>query len=218
MQFNGCYFPDDVLYSKDMDLWFRPEEGGLISGMTASVLWICGRRPKVRVKEKGSHISAGASLASVECDRYFGTLRIPFGAGIVKVNTGLENGRITPSSIYDDHWLCMVSADSLDEVRQRLIPASEAENLIESKISELRLQCFSELPDADMVEIGSECSAVLARLNSEIGARGKGAVIHLITDDPTSPVEMIRWSDETGNEIVERKKVENIYHYIVRKS
>jgi len=68
-----------------------------------------------------------------------------------------------------------------------------------------------------MYEIGTECSAVLVRLNELLATTSVGDVVHLVTDDPTSYVEMVRWTDQTGQELVDWRQEGNLFHFIVRK-
>ena len=35
--------------------------------------------------------------------------------------------------------------------------------------------------------------------------------------DPFAENEMVRWSDRTGNELIETKNEGNLYHFLVRK-
>jgi glycine cleavage system H protein len=218
LECNGCLFPDDLLYSDDVELWFRPEKDVYVAGMTSAVLWTAGKAANVTLKKKGGIVERGKGLATIESTKYFGSLRVPFDCRIVEVNTSLAQGLLTPASIYGDSWLAVVEPLVRDESRTRLLNGLYAHALFEEKVSSLHLKCFSELPDTEMLEIGTECNAVLTRLNSEFSSRKQGYVIHLVTDDTTSPIEMIRWSDESGNKIVERKKIDNLFHFILMKS
>ena len=83
---------------------------------------------------------------------------------------------------------------------------------------ELKVHCFSNFPDHEMFEIGTECSAVLVKLNELLGASARGTIVHVVSDDNTAEIEMTRWSDQTGNEVLESRRESNLYHFIVRKS
>jgi len=54
----------------------------------------------------------------------------------------------------------------------------------------------------------------LDELLTRIEVRG---VVHLVTDDPTSPIEMVRWSDQTGQPVIDQRKEGNLFHFLVRK-
>jgi glycine cleavage system H protein len=44
------------------------------------------------------------------------------------------------------------------------------------------------------------------------------AVVHLVSDDPTAHVEMVRWTDETGNSFVDWREEGDLFHFIIRKT
>ena len=55
-----------------------------------------------------------------------------------------------------------------------------------------------------MFEIGTECSATLAKLDEfMVKNMGIGQVIRLVSDDPTADLELLRWADQNKQEIVE---------------
>ncbi len=213
MECNGCLFPDDLLYADDAELWLRPDGSDYVVGMTSAVLWTAGKGAKLSLKARGSLVRSGKSLATIESVKYFGSLRTPFDCLIVDVNASLSSEPLTTSSIYGRDWLAVVRAVDPDGARARLVSGASAHVLFERKISSLHLNCFAALPDVEMLEIGTECNAVLTRLNEAFSGKGANYVVHLVTDDPTSPIEMIRWSDETGNKIKERKKIDNLFHF-----
>ena len=38
-----------------------------------------------------------------------------------------------------------------------------------------------------------------------------------MTDDPTSPIEMVRWSDQTGYPVLAHRAEGNLHHFLVLK-
>jgi TusA-related sulfurtransferase len=68
-----------------------------------------------------------------------------------------------------------------------------------------------------MYEIGVECAATLTKLDELISKIEIGEVIHLVSDDKTADLEMIRWSQESGQSILETRPEENLLHFIVKK-
>ena len=68
-----------------------------------------------------------------------------------------------------------------------------------------------------MYEIGTECTAVIVHLNDQIASMKSGDVIHLVSDDPTAYVEMVAWSDRTGQSLVDWRKEGDLFHFIVKK-
>ena len=218
METNGCVFPEELHYTVDMNLWVRKleKQGSWRIGMTQALLWTAGKPIRILLKSTGTVVEEGKSIGSIESGRFFDTMRVPFRCTVAGTNE-LEGRRITPSSIYREHWLATLSVEDDGDVLSSTITGSVAGKAAAEKVRALRLRCFSELPDTEMVEIGTECSAVLARLNQLMENREKGFTVHLVTDDVTSPIEMVRWSDETRNRLVETRKVDSIYHFLVVK-
>lgn len=219
METNGCFFPDDLAYTPDMYLWARRQEsGGVRIGMTSALLWTAGKPVTLLLKKAGTAVGAGKSIGSIESPRFFETLRVPFECTITETNVKVRPGaEVSPRTIYAEHWFADVMVGSPEKAWAELIGGEAAETASREKVHSLRLHCFSELPDTEMVEIGSECSAILVKLSQLMAHKPEGFTVHLVTDDITSPIEMVRWSDETGNRLIETRKIENIYHFLAVK-
>jgi TusA-related sulfurtransferase len=55
-----------------------------------------------------------------------------------------------------------------------------------------------------MFELGTECSATLAKLDEFMLKNMRiGDVMRLVSDDPTADLELLRWANENKQEIVE---------------
>jgi TusA-related sulfurtransferase len=68
-----------------------------------------------------------------------------------------------------------------------------------------------------MFEIGVECAATLTKLDQLLTEIQMDEVVHLVSDDPTADLEMIRWSEENGQSLLEMRREDNLYHFIVKK-
>jgi len=79
------------------------------------------------------------------------------------------------------------------------------------------VHCYAALPDYELFEIGTECAAVLVKLNELLARIEAGDVVHLVSDDWTAPVEMQNWSSMTGQPIIETRREGNLYHFLIRK-
>jgi len=79
------------------------------------------------------------------------------------------------------------------------------------------VRCFKSFPDHEMSEIGTECSAVLIRLNDLLATIPVGEVVHLVSDDQTAYVEMVAWSERTGQNLLDWRQEGNLFHFIVKK-
>jgi len=54
-------------------------------------------------------------------------------------------------------------------------------------------------------------------LNDELRSRAAGEAVLLVTDDPTSPIEMERWSDQTGHRLLAHRREGELHEFLVRK-
>jgi TusA-related sulfurtransferase len=69
-----------------------------------------------------------------------------------------------------------------------------------------------------MFEIGVECAATLTKLDELIGKIDVGNIVHVVSDDTSADLEMIRWSEEREQTLLEFRKEGNLYHFIVKKT
>ncbi|MDW0174615.1 MAG: hypothetical protein QOK56_11320, partial [Nitrososphaeraceae archaeon] len=89
---------------------------------------------------------------------------------------------------------------------------------IKKLIDKLHIRCFSAFPDYVMFEIGVECAATLTKLDELIGKIDLGNVVHVVSDDTSADLEMIRWSEEREQSLLEYRKEGTLYHFIVKKT
>ena len=69
-----------------------------------------------------------------------------------------------------------------------------------------------------MFEIGIECAATLTKLGELLSKVQIGEVVHIVSDDTSADLEMIRWTEENGQELLEIRKEDNLFHFIVKKA
>lgn len=219
MLIGNCRFADDVLYDTASDTWTRFEEDGTATvGVDTILAWLGGPVNSVTFKPVGTAVERGKSLGSMESARHFDTIRSPLTGRIVALNDELAgNPRLLNRDPYGGGWFARLEPLKREEALAIKSPALVRADL-QSRISELKIRCFAEFPDHEMYEIGTECSAVLVRLDESMAGAPKGTVVHLVSDDPSSEVEMIRWSDRTGNPILETRREGSLVHYIVKKT
>lgn len=219
MNVEGCVFPDDRYYDVENGVWFQPNEGsGARMGITTIQVFVAGKISSIKFQPiAGIEVVRGKSLATLESIKYVGAVRSPVEGKISNINDALASDA-TPlwKSPYRS-WIAQYehfNAKSLDELRNGI----EAKDALLSKIKELRIHCFKVLPDEEMYAIGTECTTTLANLSELLADKPLGYVVHLVTDDPTADIEMVRWSMQTGNEIVESRTEDILYHFIVEKT
>ena len=118
---------------------------------------------------------------------------------------------------YTEGWIVKLKPLNFQEERDLLSRATDAREVFKKKIAEFHARCFKAFPDHEMYEIGTECSGVLVHLNDLLATVPIGDIVHLVTDDPTSYVEMVRWTDQTDHKLVDWRQEGNLFHFIVRK-
>jgi glycine cleavage system H protein len=219
MQIEYCEFPEDALYDLENNVWIRLQgEKRVQLGITSVHAALAGKLKHVKFKPVGTLLQRGQAVATIESAKYFGAVRTPLSGTLVEYNRGLDSDpKLANDYPYDAGWFALIEPTQLSSQKDLLVPPRVAEERIRSKIRELRVRCFKAFPDHDMWEIGVECAAVLVRLNDLMGQSSLNEVVHVVSDDPTADIEMVRWSEETGQQLLESRKEGNLTHFIVRK-
>ena len=219
MQIDHCDFPEDALYDVDNRVWVRLlGKNSATIGITSVHSALAGRLNKVNFKPVGTVLQKGKSVATIESVKYFGAVRTPLSGTLIESNLVLtERPKLANDSPYELGWFVKVEAASLSEELKTLSDLTSARESLKSQISQLRVRCFKAYPDYEMWEIGVECAAVLVRLNELNERCALNDVVHVVSDDPTADIEMERWSDETGQLVLESRKEGKLIHFIVKK-
>jgi glycine cleavage system H lipoate-binding protein/TusA-related sulfurtransferase len=217
MRIDHCEFPDDLLYDVANGTWGRQEAGALKVGITSLLSWVSGIFSTVSFKDVGTVLKRGQVAGSVEGPTHFDVVRTPVSGTISRTNEALiVEPKLLNKDPYGLGWFMEVRpVDSKELSLLQRLPADQT--MIAARIHELRVHCFAEFPDCQMFEIGVECSTVLVKLNNLLDRSPSATVIHVVSDDSTAPIEMVRWSDQTGNKVVESRKEGNLYHFIAKK-
>ena len=219
MEIDHCVFPDDLLYDLENNTWLRVEESGEVTvGVTSVLPAIAGKLTQARLKTPEVAIQRGQSLGTLESLKFVGPVPSPVSGILLKTN-GLvvDRTRIINDSPYEEGWIASLKPSHLALERILLSKSSESKTLLIKKIAEFHVRCFKAFPDHEMSEIGTECSAVLIRLNDLLTTIPAGEVVHLVSDDQTAYVEMVAWSERTGQNILDWRKEGNLFHFIVKK-
>ncbi|MDG6898962.1 MAG: hypothetical protein JRN12_02345 [Nitrososphaerota archaeon] len=203
------------MYDPEFGTWGHPEGGLWRVGVTPLLPWLSGGFIAITLKPTGVRIAQGNSMAAVEGPKHFEVVRAPFECVVREVNWAVKDGpRTVNRDPFGDGWLTLVEKVGQDS---RLRSITEAARVIEQKHNSMGVRCFAAFPDIELYEVGAECSAVLVRLDKELLRSPRGTVVHLVSDDPTAEIEMVRWGDQTGNVIVEIRREGAISHFIVKK-
>jgi glycine cleavage system H lipoate-binding protein/TusA-related sulfurtransferase len=227
MRICHCEFPEGILYDLDNFVWIKrsDDDHHLVTlGVTPILISLAGKLTKIKLKEIGTIIEKSKSVASIESLRYFGMVRCPVNGKIMEVNNTLtDNPKTVNDFPYDEGWFVKIQIQNSDssidsELNNDCLKfIDECHGEIKKIMEKLHVRCFSAFPDYEMFEIGVECAATLTKLDELIGKINMGNVVHVVSDDTSADLEMIRWSEERGQDLLESRKEENLFHFIVKK-
>ncbi len=220
MEIDGCELPEDRLYDLENDVWLKPAEtpGQATVGITQLLASFAGRFQGVQFRPVTGVIARGRSVATIESIRFTGAVRLPLEATVLERNEALvARPKLLNDAPFGDGWVVRVALADPGAAERLLEPAAGVAERLAARIRELHVRCYPAAPDAELYEVGAECAAVLARLNEEVGRRAAGEVVLLVTDDPTSPIELVRWSDRTGHSVIAHRREETLHHFLIRR-
>lgn len=219
MEVEYCEFPENIYIDLNNDVWLSQVDSGRFKmGITTWFSFLAGRITKINLKTGLQSVKREQSVGTIESSKYFGAIRSPVDASVLGFNNELSaHPSLLNESPYEKGWICELTEVSENDLQQ-LPLAKEAQAAIQRRIKELKVRCFKALPDEELNAVGVECAATLVNLNDLLSRARTGTVVHIVSDDPTSDLEILRWSDQTGNEFLESRKEGNIYHFLVRKT
>jgi glycine cleavage system H protein len=214
----GCPLPEDRLYDLEQDVWWSPEGDTARVGLLGTLAAFAGPFVSFSYRPVTGTLGRGRSVATVESARFTGAIRLPVDAELLERNPALaERPRLLNDAPYGAGWVVRVRPVRPDDVGRYLETAAQVAARLEERIRSQRIRCWPATPDLELFEIGLECSAVLTMLNEELARRPAGTHVLLVTDDPTSPIEMVRWSDQTGHPVLAHRAEGNLHQFLVRK-
>jgi glycine cleavage system H protein len=220
MEIDGCLLPEDRLYDLENDVWLKPSEDGRTArlGLTAWIGAFAGRFQRLSYRPIEGAAEGGRSVATVESVRYTGAVRLPVAGAITQRNlAAVARPKLLNDHPYDDGWVVgVVLEDPLEPARQ-LETAPQIAGRLAEKLQRMHVRCFPAVPDAELIEVGAECQAILARLDEEIARLAPEEVVLLVTDDATAPIEMVRWEDRTGHRVLHHRREGSLHYFLVRR-
>ena len=207
------------MYDLENNTWVKSEDSGEMTiGVTSLLSAIAGKFTSARIRPVGTTVKRVSSLGTLESLKFVGPIPSPI-SGIVSAVNGevIKRPKLLNDAPYTEGWIVRLKPLALQTERGFLSRAADATDTLKKRIAEFHARCFKAFPDHEMYEIGTECSAVLVHLNELLATALVGDIVHLVTDDPTSYVEMVRWTDQTGHVLVDWRQEGNLFHFIVRK-
>jgi glycine cleavage system H protein len=220
VEIEGCPLPEDRLYDLENDVWWAADDGGASArlGLLGTLTAFAGPFSSLTFRPVEGVLARGRSVATAESVRFTGAIRLPVDAEILERNRAVsEKPRLVNDAPYGEGWIVRVRAVRPDDVRRYLESADQIAARLAERIRTQRIRCWPATPDVELYEIGLECSAVLTMLNEELVARPSGTHVLLVTDDPTSPIEMVRWSDQTGHTVRTYRREGTLHQFLIRK-
>ena len=210
----NCVFPVNYFYDLDNFTWTKSidelndetdDVKQVLVGITPVYSYITGRILKFKTKPAGTDIVRNKSLGTVESLNHFGIIRSPVSGQIVEINDEIiHNPKVVNDSPFDCGWIARIKTKDNLKSLESIKRINECKNELESQIKKFNVKCFKLFPDFQMYELGTECSATLAKLDEFMIKNMKiGHVIRLVSDDPTADLELLRWADQNKQEIVE---------------
>jgi glycine cleavage system H protein len=220
MKIDNCEFPEDLLYDMENFVWADLKATSTITiGISTLLSAISGRLSAITLKDVGTQIQKGKRLATIESNTYFGVVRAPLSGRVLEVNESiLRRPKIVNDFPYSEGWFVKMEPLSIDKDPTNLLPIGKCHDTAKALIKDLHIRCFVAYPDYEMFEIGVECAATLTKLDELIPKIKIGEIVHLVSDDKTASVEMIRWSEGSGQSILETRPEGNLMHFIVRRN
>jgi len=210
----NCVFPVNYFYDLDNFTWVKSIEKPddkkndvkqVLVGITPVYSYIAGKILKFKTKPVGTEIVRNKSLGTIESLNHFGIIRSPVSGNIVETNQEIiDNPKIVKDSPFERGWIAKIKTKDNLESLESIRTIEECKFEIESQIKKFNVKCFKSFPDFHMFELGTECSATLAKLDEFMVKNMRiGHVIRLVSDDPTADLELLRWANQNKQEIIE---------------
>ena len=217
MKIDHCEFPDGLLYDVEQGTWADLKGDTIRVGITSLLSWSFGVFSAITFRGTGTALVRGQVMGTMEGSRHFDVFRSPVSGTLAAVNGRLvDEPWLLNRDPYGEAWFAEIRVKDLAELGA-LGRLPEAEGRIGELLRQRRVHCFAAFPDFEVFDTGVECQAVLAKLNELLERSTPGTVVHVVSDDSSAEIEMQRWSDQTGNSIVDVQREGKIFHYIVRK-
>lgn len=219
MRINYCTFPEGLFYDTENLVWININTDKLVTiGITSILASIAGKLSRIKLKQTGMKLEKGKSIGTIESFKYFGVVRTPVSCRVAEINDSIINQpKIANDFPYTQGWFAKLECSDLTEDLKALETIENCQNKINSLIERLRVRCFAAFPDYEMFEIGIECAATLTKLDELLTKIDVGEVIHLVSDDPTADLELIRWSEQNNQSLLEIRTEANLFHFIIKK-
>lgn len=238
IKIDNCIFPTNYLYDTQNFTWadfnynnvqkdFSNEHTIVKVGIMPILSYIAGNIRKIKLKQIGETVIQGKSIGTIESMSYFGVIRSPVSGKIIEINNDLlSNPKRVNDSPFESGWIAKIKPSDPKNF-ESLQSIDQCKSELSKLIKKFNVKCFKNYPDFEMYELGTECSATLAKLDDFMDKKmGVGQIVHLVSDDPTADLEVSRWTNENKQELLEiimeknnlRLNITNyLFHILIKK-
>jgi glycine cleavage system H protein len=238
IKIDNCIFPTNYLYDTQNFTWadfnYNNVEKDFSNGHTIVKVgimpilsYIAGNIRKIKLKQIGETVIQGKSIGTIESMSYFGVIRSPVSGKIIEINNDLlSNPKRVNDSPFESGWIAKIKPSDPKNF-ESLQSIDQCKSELSKLIKKFNVKCFKSYPDFEMYELGTECSATLAKLDDFMDKKmGVGQIVHLVSDDPTADLEVSRWTNENKQELLEiimeknnlRSNITNyLFHILIKK-
>ncbi|HEY6536617.1 MAG TPA: hypothetical protein VIY08_12590 [Candidatus Nitrosocosmicus sp.] len=243
VKLDNCTFPIDYLYDVQNFTWAKVDDvhesrvdvkniankSSIVTvGITPILSYISGNIKKIKLKSIGDTINKDKSLGTIESLSYFGVIRSPISGKIIEINTELlTNPKRVNDYPFEGGWIAKIKPFDVESLGL-LKSVGQCKNELQELIKKFNVKCFKMFPDFELYELGTECSATLAKLGDFMDEKMENnQIIHLVSDDPTADLEVSRWVIDNKQELVEimieknqpkNSSISNyIFHILIKK-
>jgi glycine cleavage system H protein len=238
IKIDNCIFPTNYLYDTQNFTWadfnydnvekdFSNGHTIVKVGIMPILSYIAGNIRKIKLKQIGETVIQGKSIGTIESMSYFGVIRSPVSGKIIEINNDLlSNPKRVNDSPFESGWIAKIKPSDPKNF-ESLQSIDQCKSELSKLIKKFNVKCFKSYPDFEMYELGTECSATLAKLDDFMDKKmGVGQIVHLVSDDPTADLEVSRWTNENKQELLEiimeknnlRSNITNyLFHILIKK-
>ena len=214
-----CPLPSELFYDVDNDVWLRPLDGSTYRvGVAVPLLFKVGKLSNVKPRPVGTVVKRGQSLALLESQRFTGPLWAPLQGEIAGINESVvaEPGKVAEDP-YGDGWVVELKTHS-DPILAGLLTGEDAIKRYEEKIDREGIVCLKSYPDHRITALAETCEMILTKVGDYFFKFVKpGETLHVVTQDPATEVDMLKWARDMGQELVDMKRRGKLIHVLYRR-
>ena len=141
---NGCVFPDDVLYDVERNVWVRMEGDEAVLGMTDVAQTIGGKLVQISFKPVGRRVARGKPLAVIESAKWVGPFPTPLTGELITSNRAAFDldMAVVNRDPYGSGWLVRVRPEDLEADLALLVDGATAFERYRAMLDDRDIRCF----------------------------------------------------------------------------